>query len=221
VLAREGEVLWPRPAPNDHGGEDDEGRRIMSWMPAFKIGLWNAWILMVLLLAAAFVPLYIDNDKADKRCEGEPTGSELSRTTRIAHVITHIIILPFTFIYSIFLPLKLGTSWFVAGVPIYLLALVMVLMSSISFSTAPLGEPLSKGVYAVSRHPGYLGLFLGYVGIGLACASWVFLLCALVWIVSWHFGVIEEERILLERYGDAYREYVNRTPRWIGVPKSK
>lgn len=23
--AREGEVLWPGPAPNDHGGEDDEG----------------------------------------------------------------------------------------------------------------------------------------------------------------------------------------------------
>jgi protein-S-isoprenylcysteine O-methyltransferase Ste14 len=193
----------------------------MSFIPAFEIGLWNAWIFMVLLFAAGFVPLYIDNEKVEKRVEGEPTGSELKKTTKIAHVITHIIIMPFTLIYSIFLPLKLGTLWFFAGLPICLLALVMVLMSSISFSTTPLGEPISKGVYAISRHPMYFGFFLGLVGIGIACASWVFLLCALVWIVSWHFGVVEEERILLEKYGDAYREYMNRTPRWIGMPKSR
>jgi protein-S-isoprenylcysteine O-methyltransferase Ste14 len=193
----------------------------MSLVPAFKIGLWNAWILMVLLLAAGFVPLYIDNRRVEKRSEGEPKWSELSRTSKIAFVITHVVIMPFTFLYSIFLPLKLGTFWFLAGLPIYLLGLVMVLMVSISFSTAPLGEPLSKGVYAISRHPGYLGFFLGCVGTGLACASWVFLLCALIWIVAWHFGVIEEERFCLERYGDAYRQYANRTPRWIGFPRTK
>ena len=193
----------------------------MSFIPAFEIGFWNAWIFMVLLLAAGFVSLLIDKEKTEKRAEGEPTWSELNKTTKIVFVITHIMILPFTLIYSIFLPLKLGTLWFFAGLPIYLLGLVMVLMFSISFSTAPLNEPLSKGVYAISRHPGYFGSFLGFVGIGIACASWVFLLCALVWIVSWHFGVVEEERILLEKYGDAYREYMNRTPRWIGFSKTK
>ena len=193
----------------------------MSFIPAFEIGLWNAWIFMVILHAAAFVPFSIDSKKVDKRIEGEPTGSEQKKVSRIVNVITHIIIMPFTLIYSIFLPLELGTLWFFAGLTIFLLALIMVYMSSISFSTAPLGEPMSKGIYAISRHPMYFGSFLGYVGIGIACASWVFLLCALVWIVSWHFGVVEEEHILLEKYGDAYREYMNRTPRWIGMPKSR
>jgi protein-S-isoprenylcysteine O-methyltransferase Ste14 len=193
----------------------------MSVIPAFEIGLWNAWIFMVLLVAAGTVPLYIDNERTEKRCEGEPTGSELNRTTKIAQVITHIIIMPFTLFYSIFLPLKLGAFWSYVGLPIYLLGLVMALMFSISFATAPLGEPISKGVYAISRHPGYFGFFLGCVGIGIACASWVFLLCALIWMVSWHFGVVEEERILLEKYGETYREYMNRTPRWIGFPKTK
>ena len=193
----------------------------MSFIPAFEIGLWNAWIFMVILHAAAFVPFSIDSKKVDKRIEGEPTGSEQKKVTRNVYVITHVIIMPFTLIYSIFLPLKLGTLWFFVGIPIFLLALVMVLMSSISFSTAPLGEPINKGVYAISRHPGYFSFFLGFVGIGIACASWVFLLCALVWIVSWHFGVIEEERILLENYGDAYKEYMDRTPRWIGISKTE
>jgi protein-S-isoprenylcysteine O-methyltransferase Ste14 len=192
----------------------------MTFIPAFKIGLWNAWILMVLLLAAGIVPLYIDNEKTEKRSEGEPTGSELSKATRTAYIITHIIIMPCTLIYSIFLPLKLGTFWLYIGLLIYLFGLVMTLMFSIAFATAPLDKPISKGVYAISRHPGYFGFFLGCIGIGIACASWVFLLFALVWIVSLNYGVVEEESILIEKYGDVYREYLNRTPRWIGIPKS-
>jgi protein-S-isoprenylcysteine O-methyltransferase Ste14 len=194
-------------------------RSNMSLAPALEIGVWNAWILALLLYAAAFVPLAIKGERADKRMEGEPKGSELERTTRRAHVITHMIIMPLTLLLGIVTPMKLGTWWFYLGLPVYLLGLVVVLMFSISFATAPLGEPMVRGVYAISRHPQYLGFFLAYAGIGLACASWVYLLCALVWIASWQFGVAEEERILLEKYGEAYREYMARTPRWIGFPK--
>lgn len=191
----------------------------MSLVPAFEIGLWNAWMLSVLLYVVVFVPLSMNNEIVGKRMEGEPTGNERNQVSRIVNVITHVIIMPFTLIYSIFLPLQLGTSWFYVGLPIYLLGLVMVLMVSLSFSSAPLGEPMSTGVYAISRHPQYFGFFLAYVGIGIVCASWVFLLCALVWIVSWQFGIVDEERILLDKYGNSYRDYVTRTPRWIGLPK--
>jgi hypothetical protein len=92
----------------------------MSLAPAFQIGLWNAWILMVLLFAASFVPLYIDNRRVQKRSEGEPTWSELSRASKTALVVSHAIIMPFTFLYSIVLPLKLGTFWFLAGLPVCL-----------------------------------------------------------------------------------------------------
>ena len=191
----------------------------MSIVPEFNIGLWNAWILTVILHAFAFVPLSIDSKKVERRMEGEPKGDEQKRVTRIVNTITHFIIMPFTFIYSLFLPIKLGTWWFYTGLLIYILGLVFVYLFGISFAKAKLDEPISKGIYAVSRHPGYLGFFLAYLGIGIACASWIFLLCALVWIVSWQYGVVEEERILLEKYGEAYRKYMNRTPRWIGIPK--
>jgi protein-S-isoprenylcysteine O-methyltransferase Ste14 len=174
---------------------------------------------MVQFLAASTVPFYIDGEKSAKRAEGEPTGSELSKTTRIVHVITHLLLMPFALIYSIFVPLKLGTWWFLAGLPFCALALVLLLGFAVSWATAPLGEPMTKGIYAISRHPACLGMFLGFIGIGITCASWVFLLCALVHIVSWHFGVVEEERVLVDMYGEAYREYMARTPRWIGLPR--
>jgi protein-S-isoprenylcysteine O-methyltransferase Ste14 len=59
-----------------------------------------------------------------------------------------------------------------------------------------------------------------YIGIGIATASWVILLCAILWIGLLHFVLQSEERFLLEKYGDSYREYMNKTPKWIGFPKS-
>ena len=197
------------------------GREIMSLVPEFELGLWNAWIITVLFYVATLMPLQIGKEKANRRGEGEPAWSEVGKTHRIAILITHAVIMPFTIGYSIFLPLKLGTEWFYVGTPICFLGIVMGIMAGVSFATAPLDEPMTKGVYSISRNPMYFGMFLMYIGIGIACASWVFLLCAVVWIISWHIGVVNEERILLEKYGNAYREYMNRTPRWIGIPKSK
>ena len=193
----------------------------MSLIPDFELGLWNAWIITVLFYVATLTPLQIGKEKANKRGEGEPAWSEVSRTHRIAILITHAVILPFTIGYSIFLPLKLGTEWFSVGILISILGTVMSFMAGVSFATAPLDEPMTKGVYSISRNPMYFGMFLMYLGIGIACASWIFLLCAVVWIISWHIGIVNEERILLEKYGSAYREYMDRTPRWIGIPKSE
>ena len=196
----------------------------MSLIPEFKLGLWNAWIIIVLSFltmgGGTFPVLLIGNQTVKKRT-GKIVWSEFSRTDKIVVLITHIIIMPFTMVYSFFLPLKLGTAWFYVGIPLCFLGIVMGLMAGVSFATAPLEKPMTKGVYSVSRHPMYFGGFLEYVGIGIASASWIFLLCAAVWIISWRIGVVNEERFLLEKYGNAYREYMNRTPRWIGIPRSR
>ncbi len=193
----------------------------MSLIPGFELGLWNAWTITVLGVIFGFLSPYINKEVADKRF-GEVKLSELRKTDMTVFIITHILIYPFTLIYSFFLPLKLGTVWFYIGLPISILGIVMTLMAGISFATAALDRPMTKGVYSVSINPMYFGGFMEYVGIGISCLSWVFLLCAVVWIISFHIGVVQsEEPYLIEKYGDAYREYMNRTPRWIGIPKSK
>ena len=193
----------------------------VSLIPAFELGVWNAWIITAIFYVATLLPLQIGNKKANRRGEGEPAFSDVSRAHRIAMLMTHAVILPFTIGYSIFLPMKLGTEWFYVGILVSILGTVVSFLAGVAFATAPLNEPMTRGVYSISRNPMYLGVFLMYVGIGMACASWVFLLCAVLWIVSWHFGVPEEEHILFKKYGSAYREYMNRTPRWLGIPKSK
>jgi protein-S-isoprenylcysteine O-methyltransferase Ste14 len=54
----------------------------------------------------------------------------------------------------------------------------------------------------------------------IASASWLFLLLSAILIVISHFLAITEESATAKKFGDAYREYMNKTPRWLGIPKS-
>jgi len=130
--------------------------------------------------------------------------------------------MPFTIIYSLFLPLKLGTVGFYVGLPICILGIIMPFIAQVSFASAPLDKPLTTRAYRISRNPEYFSVFLQYLGIGIACLSWVFVMCAAAWLISFHIEVVKyEEPFLIEKYGDAYKEYISRTPRWIGIPKSE
>lgn len=122
--------------------------------------------------------------------------------------------------YSIFLPLKLDTAWFYIGITIYLFGLVTFIMAIVNIATTPLGEPFIKGLYRYSRHPMVFFSFFTFIGIGIATASWLFLLLSIVVIILFTIYVVAEERGCCEQYGDNYREYMNRTPRWIGIPKT-
>jgi len=66
----------------------------------------------------------------------------------------------------------------------------------------------------------YLTAFLYYVGVSIASASWLFLLLLIAYTVGLLVVAEREEQGCLEKYGDAYREYMERTPRWIGIPRS-
>lgn len=133
-------------------------------------------------------------------------------------LLTHAVIMPFVFIYSIFLPLKVGTAWLSFGLPIFALALVISVVTIFNAALTSVDKPVTRGIYRISRHPIYLSGFLVYTGMGISCASWVVLLCAFLWIVIWSILAPHEEMFLIEKYGDSYREYLNRTPRWIGFP---
>jgi len=143
-----------------------------------------------------------------------------SKTEKIIERIYPILMIGF-WVYSIFLPLKLDTAWFYVGLTICFLSIIIGYTSIVSFTTTPLDELVTKGAYSISRNPAGLSAVLMDIGIGIACASWVFLLYAIIEIILGNISVRGEERYLLQKYGDAYREYMNRTPRWIGIPKSK
>jgi protein-S-isoprenylcysteine O-methyltransferase Ste14 len=189
----------------------------MSLVPAFEIDVWNAWILMVwLLLPLALLSLFVKIPETEKG----KSSTVSSKTERNACLVFHIMVF-LAIIYSVFLPLKLGATWFYVGLTVYLLGLAVYVLVLVSFATNPLDrEPVTKGLYRYSRHPMYITSFIALIGVGVASASWLVLLLSVLYIVFTVIAVPAEERFLVQQYGHAYREYMNRTPRWIGIPKS-
>ncbi|GMV07867.1 MAG: hypothetical protein AMXMBFR53_41420 [Gemmatimonadota bacterium] len=74
---------------------------------------------------------------------------------------------------------------------------------------------LTQGIYARMRHPRYVGATLGYVASAFL-ANYLFLYAALpVFLFLVHTVVLLEERELLDRFGDDYRAYMDRVPRYL------
>jgi protein-S-isoprenylcysteine O-methyltransferase Ste14 len=193
----------------------------MSLIPVFEIGVWNAWIFWALMFLSMIIPdLFMSKEAKLRKKRGSQWIPLKKKRDVILTQLTHVAIMPVSIVYSIFLPLKLGTAWFYAGLVILIAALVIGTMAIIEFSNTPIDQPITSGVYRISRHPLYLGGFLINLSIAIAGASWIILLCAILWIVFFHIATPSEESYLIDQYGDKYRDYLNRTPKWLGWQKS-
>ena len=191
----------------------------MSLVPEFELGLWNAWIfllpyLLMYIVLGGLVRLM--KLKGASRPITPPLNKKEKKLDRISGLIFVAFI-----IYSFFLPLKLGTAWLYLGLFVYLFGMIFTVVAGINLVNTPLDRPATKGLYRISRNPIYLGTNLIFTGIGIACASWLVLLLLAVGIVMQDILIGAEERWCLEKYGDDYREYMDKTPKWIGIPKTE
>jgi len=189
----------------------------MSLVPAFEIGIWNAWIFMSSFLLQMLAILLLG--KRVWARSSLPSDIKRSKLEKSAPLIGNSVWLLAT-LYSIFLPLRLGTAWFYVGLPVFLVGIIILVVATTNFATAPAEKPATKGAYSFSRHPLYLSMFIIYIGTGIASASWVFILVGIANILWIRTEARVEERYCLERYNKDYRDYMNKTPRWIGIPQS-
>jgi protein-S-isoprenylcysteine O-methyltransferase Ste14 len=192
----------------------------MNLMPAFEIGVWNAWIFFVPWLFLYFgLTSILKSFRKDRKSTfwKFPSYTGLERMYLLLWFVVYLGL----FIYSIFLPLAIGTAWFYVGFPVFIIGIVVVLLAIRAFTVTPVDKPNTIGVYRISRHPWYVGATLIFIGISIASASWLYLLLTLIWLLpTRNVLMIPEERECCERFGDVYREYMKETSRWIGLPKS-
>jgi len=74
---------------------------------------------------------------------------------------------------------------------------------------------VTGGIYNWLRNPMYVGLTFFLVALSLALASDWTLVMTVVFVLVIHFGVVKrEERYLEAKFGDAYRQYKARVPRY-------
>lgn len=189
----------------------------MSLIPAFGIGIVNGWLFMAIFplqwLAVLIIPKHITERT------GHPESlkqDSKARTLGNLNMLTWFI----ATLYSIFLPLDTGTLWFYIGLVLAVIGIVIVIIASFNVAFTPPGRPFTGGVYKFSRHPMYLSMIFVYLGVSIAAASWLFVLFTIATFFLQRFQMLQEEGYCCRKFGDAYTEYMARTPRWLGIPKT-
>ena len=148
---------------------------------------------------------------------------------------------PVIFVGSILLGAVLGvlgpvsSDWLsggvarVVGIPILLIALILVVLTFREFRKAGTGVDYDRtrfedtvkalitgGPFRYSRNPAYLSAVLLQLGLGIWLRNvWMVLLLLATILLITIFSIVPEERFLEQRFGESYREYRSRVRRWL------
>ena len=105
------------------------------------------------------------------------------------------------------------------GLVVIVFGVVFVSWSSKSRKKGQIGESTGKeglvesGAYSFVRHPEFLGHILIIFALVIISQHWISLVIGAILVVLLCFAMIEEEQRNIEKFGEAYKEYMKRVPR--------
>lgn len=75
---------------------------------------------------------------------------------------------------------------------------------------------ITEGPYKYVRHPMYTCMWLMVAGLWLISSNWVVGIVALLtWSILYFIRLPDEEKMMIEEFGDQYKDYMIRTKRII------
>ena len=185
----------------------------MELLPALEIGWCNGWVLLCFLYLTFGVLLMIFPKEVVARLyEYNRSGwSKAQRVSYVAGKIPAIVCM----VLMVLTPLKIGTNVFIPGIFVYILGLTGFFIALINFRYTPLDQPVTRGIYRISRHPQVVMLFILGSGICIAIGSWLALFLQVIAALFLRARTLAEETACLELYGDSYRAYMKQVPRYL------
>ena len=115
------------------------------------------------------------------------------------------------------LALTVGATFVLIGLALAALAVRRFRLAGTSvIPSEPSTALVIAGPYRFTRNPIYIGFTLAYFGFAIVLTSmWVLLLLVPVLVILQRGVVLAEEAYLERKFGDAYRKYKARVPRWL------
>jgi protein-S-isoprenylcysteine O-methyltransferase Ste14 len=117
-----------------------------------------------------------------------------------------------------------------AGGVVVIFSIVIIFLAGGEFrkkGKAPKGESIvhttvlvDSGVYAVIRHPQYLGFMLFVFALVLMSQHWLSVISGVLGSALFYRDVLREEQMCVEKFGDDYKRYMEKIPRmnfFIGI----
>ena len=183
----------------------------MELMPTLRIGWLNGWLLLgLLVLTDGILFSLFPKDVVVRLFDRSGWSREQVAFTVLGKLCALVCL-----ILIVLTPLKAGSSVLVIGSVISLVGLVGLAKALFDFKNTPLDQPVTQGLYRWSRHPQIVMSTVVIVGACIAIGSWLALVMSIGARVFGHFGILAEEEVCLKRYGEVYRAYLKRVPRYF------
>jgi protein-S-isoprenylcysteine O-methyltransferase Ste14 len=110
---------------------------------------------------------------------------------------------------------NVATFFFSTGIVLAAIGATGRIWCSFFISGRKDGELVTEGPYSISRNPLYVFSFIGLVGVGLSTETLAYPLLFLVIFGLYYPGIMaREERRLEELFGESFRQYQQRVPRF-------
>ena len=183
----------------------------MEFLPDSRLGWLNGWLLLALLVLTDGT-LFLAFRKNDVTRLFDRSG--WTKRQIVITVIGKLLALA-TVLMIIFTPLKLGSYAFIVGTVLVGVGLIGLVKALLDFRNTPPDRPVTQGIYRVTRHPQNLASSLVILGCTIAIGSWLALILFVVARVFLHANLVAEEDVCLREYGEAYRDYMKRVPRYL------
>jgi protein-S-isoprenylcysteine O-methyltransferase Ste14 len=107
----------------------------------------------------------------------------------------------------------LGSLFFIVGIIIFLVCAAQVYLGKMLKKGAATG-----GLYAVVRHPQYVGLAFAALGLAIMWPRFLTLVLFAVMLLLYYILAKDEERRMTNRFGESYVAYKNRTGMFLPRP---
>jgi len=183
----------------------------MELIPSLEIGWLNGWILLAFEFLIQGLLLLIFPKDVVSRLFDRSGWSEKQRVFTIIGKVFSLACL----LLIVLTPLIIDSSAFIVGLILYVIGLAGLVVAMLNFKDTPLNQPVTKGVYKISRHPQIVALFVIFLGACIAIGSWAAFFTLMVSKLLQHFGILAEEEVCLSRYGESYRAYMEWVPRYF------
>ncbi|MGB2964753.1 MAG: methyltransferase [Anaerolineales bacterium] len=183
----------------------------MVLFPPLHLGWLNGWIPIVIFYVVFIVLLKVFPKETVERLY------DRSHWTKQQATLSSIG-LPFALagmVLILFTPLKTHQPVFWAGSVFYLLGFIGFLVALGNFNATPLSEPVTKGLYRISRNPQWVAFAITLIGASLMVGSWTIVGLLMVRVIMNHFRILGEERALEIQYGGSYLKYKESIPRYF------
>jgi len=183
----------------------------MELLPELRIGWLNGWLFLGSLALTDMVSFLLMPRAVVHRLFDR---SGWTRRQALLTVVGKLVSLVSLGLICL-TPLKLGSPVLAIGAVTASAGLIGLVLALLDFKNTPADRPVTQRMYRLSRHPQIVMSFVVLAGACIAIGSWSALAILIVSHLFTHLGILAEEEVCARLYGDPYRAYLKKVPRYF------